>query len=316
MRPDLTDPNAPEPTVLLRREALAAGIDDRALQRAVRAGELVRVRHGAYVAADVWAGAEWRERHLIVARAAHRTHGGRVAFSHHTAACLHGLDLWNVDLRTLHATRTDETHGRRAAGIVHHQGFVDPAEVQWVRGLPVVSLARAALESASLVPLEQGLVTLDSALRGDRCDKETLQRRYAVVGGWPHSLGLQLAVTLADGRHESAGESRTGHLLWRSGLPAPVPQLEVLLDGRVIARVDFAWPAEGVVLEFDGKEKYLKYLRPGETVADAVLREKRREDLIREVTGWTVVRVVWADLADPRRLIARIERAMRRTAAA
>ena len=95
-----------------------------------------------------------------------------------------------------------------------------------------------------------------------------------------------------------------------------MPQLEVLLDGRVIARVDFAWPAEGVVLEFDGKEKYLKYLRPGESVTDAVLREKRREDLIREVTGWTVIRVVWADLADPRRLIARIERAMRRTAAA
>lgn len=316
MKLDLTDPTSPEPTVLLRREALAAGIDDRALQRAVRAGELVRVRHGAYVAADVWARADWRERHLIVARAVHRTHGDRVAFSHHTAACLHGLDLWKVDLRKLHTTRTDATHGRRAAGVVHHQGLVHPAEVQWVRGLPVVPLARAALESASLVPLEQGLITLDSALRDDLCDKQTLRDRYDVVGGWPHSLGLQLAVGLADGRHESAGESRTGHLLWRSGLPAPVPQFEILHDGRVIARVDFAWPGEGVVLEFDGREKYLKYLRPGESVTDAVLREKRREDLIREVTGWVVIRVVWADLADPRRLVARIERAMRRTAAA
>ena len=75
---------------------------------------------------------------------------------------------------------------------MHHQGLVDPGEVQWVRGLPVVPMARAALESVSPAPLEQGLVTLDLALRGDLCDKETLQRRYALVGGWPHSLGLRL----------------------------------------------------------------------------------------------------------------------------
>ncbi len=268
MTPDLTDPTSSEPTVVLRCEALAAGLDDRALRRAVRAGELVRVRHGAYVAADDWAAADSRERHLIVARAVHRTHGDRVAFSHHTAACLHGLDLWNVDLRSLHVTRVDEKHGRRTAGVVHHQGFVDPGEVQWVRGLPVVPVPRAALESASLVSLEQGLITLDSALRGDLCDKQALAHRYGEVEGWPHSLGLQLAVTLADGRHESAGETRTGHLLWRSGLRAPVPQLEILLDGRVIARVDFGWPEEGVVLEFDGRAKYLKHLRPGESVTD------------------------------------------------
>lgn len=315
MRLDLTDASSSEPTILLRREALAAGVDDRALRRAVRAGELVRVRHGAYVAADDWGRADGRERHLITARALHRTHGDRIAFSHHTAACLHGLDLWNVDLRRLHVTRADDKHGRRAHDVVHHQGLVEPGELTWVRGLPVVPVSRAALESASLVSLEQGLVTLDSALRDDLCDKEALAHRYAAVGGWPHSLGLQLAVTLADGRHESAGETRTGHLLWRSGLPAPVPQLEILLDGRVIARVDFAWPEHGVVLEFDGREKYLKYLRAGESVTDAVLREKQREDQIREATGWIVIRVVWADLADPRRLIARIERAMRRAAA-
>ena len=44
--------------------------------------------------------------------------------------------------------------------------------------------------------------------------------------------------------------------------------------------MDFAWPEFGVFLEFDGKEKYTKYLKEGESVVDAVLREKKREELI------------------------------------
>ena len=62
-------------------------------------------------------------------------------------------------------------------------------------------------------------------------------------------------------------------------------------------------------VEFDGREKYTRYLREGETVTDAVLREKRREDRVRELTGWICVRITWAELADPRRLAARIRAA-------
>jgi len=50
--------------------------------------------------------------------------------------------------------------------------------------------------------------------------------------------------------------------------------------------------------------KYQKYLRPGEDAGDAVFREKRREDAIRRVTGWRVIRLSWADLAHPARTAA------------
>jgi hypothetical protein len=63
-------------------------------------------------------------------------------------------------------------------------------------------------------------------------------------------------------------------------------------------------------MEFDGKEKYLKFRRPGESVTDAVLREKRREERIRELTGWTCIRITWADLYDPERTAARIRAVM------
>ena len=156
---------------------------------------------------------------------------------------------------------------------------------------------------------------VDSALRAKLCDKDAVEARYSEVMGWPDSLGLQVVVGLADARHQSAGEARTAHLLWRAALPTPIPQYEVWDGGELLGIVDFAWPEMGVILEFDGKVKYEKYLREGESAADAVVREKTREDRIREATGWVVIRVIWSELANPHEIIARIRRAMRRAAA-
>ena len=75
-----------------------------------------------------------------------------------------------------------------------------------------------------------------------------------------------------------------------------------------MAYVDFAWPAHGVFLEFDGKVKYSAMLREGETAADVVVREKRREELICEITGWRCIRIIWADLMRPEHTAMRIRR--------
>ena len=69
--------------------------------------------------------------------------------------------------------------------------------------------------------------------------------------------------------------------------------------GNLVGRTDYAWPTLGMLGEFDGIAKYERYLRPGETVHDAVIREKRREDLLREITGWLMIRIIWADLFRP-----------------
>ena len=63
--------------------------------------------------------------------------------------------------------------------------------------------------------------------------------------------------------------------------------------------------------EFDGKEKYGRYLKPGQTVADAVFAEKRRGDALRDL-GWQIVRWIWADLYHPQELRRRLERAFER----
>ena len=76
-------------------------------------------------------------------------------------------------------------------------------------------------------------------------------------------------------------------------------------DGAVLARVDFV-VGECVVVEFDGAMKYA-----GAAGRDALVREKAREDALREL-GFEVVRITWADLDHPERIVARIRRAVAR----
>jgi very-short-patch-repair endonuclease len=111
-----------------------------------------------------------------------------------------------------------------------------------------------------------------------------------------------------DGRAESPGESRTRMVLSALGLPVE-PQVEIIdADGELVGRVDFL-VADRVVVEFDGAVKYR-----GDSGADVLIAEKRREDRLREL-GYEVVRVTWDELAHPERLHAKVRAALLRRAA-
>src|SRR4051794_7387929 len=60
----------PERDHFTRRDALALGETDQSLRAALRAGTLVRVRHGVYAPAWRVDGLDDRARHLLLARAA------------------------------------------------------------------------------------------------------------------------------------------------------------------------------------------------------------------------------------------------------
>ena len=78
------------------------------------------------------------------------------------------------------------------------------------------------------------------------------------------------------------------------------------------------WPggAElGVLGEFDGTVKDHRFRRPDETIEQAVLREKRREEMIVELTGWRCIRLIWADLFVPAVTAQRIRNVLSRAAA-
>jgi hypothetical protein len=287
--------------VFLRREALDWGYTDKAIRSRLRAGEWHRVRHGAYCFRDQWGPLFAEERHLLLAKAVLRTTPGPVALSHTTALIAHGVDVWGADLSRVHVTRLDKGAARLERDAVHHVGKVrEDEEVTDVGWMPVFAVARAVIESASILATESALVSADSSLHKKLCTPDDLRAVFEAFNQWPGSQKIHLVLNRADGRHESAGETRSDHLFWRQGLPQPVPQWEVYDNGWLVARLDFAWPKLGVWGEFDGEGKYIKFLKKGQKPEDAVIEEKNRENLVRALTGWMCGRIVHADLNTPR----------------
>lgn len=292
--------------VLMTYELLAAGYDDRDITRMVSRGDLHRLRHGAYTFGSHWQGLDPVGRRKLVAHATLRSARSPVALAGPSAADVFGAPVWRMG-DEVHLARLDHKAGRRKGGKVQHRGTILAEDITVRGGLPVTSGTRTALDMIALTDVPRALVTVNGLLHARETTPELLERRVASMRYDPHTLESTIVLGLADGRCESAGESLSLHLIWRQHLPKP--ELQVVIrdrSGRVVARVDFAWPALGVFIEFDGKEKYHRYRRPGETIEQAVLREKRREELICGLTGWRCIRIVWADLHHPERTAARI----------
>ncbi|MGH3348680.1 MAG: type IV toxin-antitoxin system AbiEi family antitoxin domain-containing protein [Nocardioides sp.] len=299
--------------VITRAQALREGLDDRAIRRALKRGDWVALRHGAYVDAARWQELDERNRHRATAVAVSSRAGAEHVWSHVTALAHLQQPLWEVPLDCVHVTRFDGRAGRRSAGVVQHRGRLIVDDLTRRDGQLLTSPTRTALDVAGLTDVEHGVVIVGSMLNSGETSPAALRQCLESMTAWPNTLTLHRVLQLADPRPESVAEHRLVYWFWRLRLPPPIPQFEVIADGRRY-RVDFAWPEHGFWLEFDGKDKYGRYLRPGETHADAVLREKLREDAIREATGWRCIRVTWADLADPARLERRIRRLLERVA--
>ena len=286
--------------VYLRKTLLAQGHDDRSIARLVADGILVRVRRGAFADKARTDGLDPEGRYGLRARAVLQQAKTRVVLSHVSGLPEYGAPTWGLDLSEVHVTRTDGKAGRREAGVRQHRGTVLPGDVVERNGIEVMSPTRLALEATTLSTSESGLVVVNYFLHCKATTKEQLLERYALMERWPHTLRTGLVLRWADHRIESVGESRTQHLILSNGLPTPVPQYAITnAAGRVVAYVDFAWPELGVFLEFDGKVKYEKLLRPGQRPGDVVVAEKRREAMICRLTGWRCIRVDWDDLARP-----------------
>jgi len=103
-------------------------------------------------------------------------------------------------------------------------------------------------------------------------------------------------------------------VLHRIGLPPTTLQLAVVDgSGRLIGRSDFGWEDRRTLGEFDGRVKYGRLLRPGQTPEDVLWAEKQREDELRD-QGWQMARWTWWHLEHERALEERLRRALSRGA--
>ncbi len=293
--------------VMLRAELLESGLTDRELARMVRGGDLHRLRRGAYTTGTEWEAAGEAARHAMLARAVLKQARTDVVLSHVSALPEYGAPTWGLPLDVVHVIRKDKRAGRKERGVRQHQGVLLERDVVTRNDVEVTSPDRTPLDITTVAGVEPSLVVMNHFLNTGLTTSERLRERYDKMRQDPFTLRTDIVLRLADDRIESVGESRTFYLCWRHGVPAPEPQWKVHDErGRLVARLDFAWPELKVWLEFDGREKYAKYLKEGESVVDAVLREKARESMIAELTGWRCIRITWADLQHPERTAARI----------
>jgi len=237
--------------------------------------------------------------------------------SHVSAAVWDGVPTWGLRLDRAHVTFARRTGGRRDDRLYVHTASLEPDEIVVIDDVRVTSAARTVVDVARTVEFAPAVAMADAALRlGVRRESQSHVERRESAGivipdvveraaldaalrravGWPGVPDARRVVAFADARSESVGESRSRVAIALAGLPSLQLQWPVFL-GRTTAYTDFAWPAQRTVGEFDGKVKYGRLLRPGQSPGDVVYAEKLREDAIR-AEDWEVVRWTWADLHD------------------
>ncbi|WP_281265110.1 hypothetical protein [Curtobacterium sp. 9128] len=273
----------------------------RHLQRRRAADELVRIRHGVYVERNQWEALDGRSRHLVRMRAVIPLLRPGALFALDSAAAILGfprLDPWPDRVRAVVPSLDHDVH---RVGLTLHAGHVG-ADGRLFWGVPFSSRAWTVVELARRSSLSAAVVVIDDALRRGVSAAE-LEQIAAETGPWG-SVRLEHALEIADVRHESVGESYLAARAAELGCPDLEPQHEFVAPDGTVDRVDFWLPRLGIVVEFDGRQKYDDpVMLAGRAPRDVLWDEKRREDRLRaraEVRRF--VRVTWSHLVAPERL--------------
>jgi hypothetical protein len=118
---------------------------------------------------------------------------------------------------------------------------------------PVATAVRTAWDVARSADVERAVVTLDLLVRCGALRSWDLPAVLAGRAGWRGHRRATATLALVDGRAESPQESRLRLRLTLAGSPPPESQYEVRdAAGAFVGRVDFAWPARRIALEYDG----------------------------------------------------------------
>lgn len=267
---------------------LARGLTKAEITALVRSRQLVRLRRGAFVPPGPPGSPE--ARHLELLAATVPTLAADSVVSHISAGVLHEVPVPFGELHKVHVTRS--VSGRITKHVHRHQGRLPAESLVDIKGYAVTSLPRTAADLARWLAYADGVAVLDATLRRGLSRAE-LEDHVRAAARRPGNERARRAVAFANPLAESAGESRSRVLMTELGLPEPVLQQEFRnANGEVDARVDFDWPELGACGEYDGRLKYGRLLRPGQSLEDVILFEKQREQVLRDHGRWMIR---WSD---------------------
>lgn len=292
-----------------REHLLGHGWTDAEIQRLIRSKAWTRLARGRYSDSDL-AVLSPEERHAIraVARRSRFTNPD-IVVSHVSAAILHGMPVSRGVLDKVCLTRSQTGGARTTKEVCVRTSQLDEMDRAEVDAIPVTSVARTLIDLGRHYDTVTTVVAADHALRREPATAGEVIAAVLRMGSAPRLPRARRALEQVDGLAESVGESRQ-HLILRPVFPTYTTQVDVYDEaGRLVGRADGALLEAGVLVEFDGAVKYGRFRREGESVGDAVAREKKREDRLRAL-GWLVVRFTWDELFNPAAMITKVRRAM------
>lgn len=278
-----------------------------------------------------------QERALHIARAAHaqqRTSNSLIAGP--SALLCYGVEILGLPELPIHIATPSHTKLRllklppidhpqisssRQAKLKHTYLGEDTWQQDARQPFPTLSLIDSAIQTARLLPEEQGMTAfLMSAQILARCDrhqrtdtlarlKKLSQHCLSVSEELPRKARgrqrLRIAADLVRLPVDSILEARMHWLLHLDHISGYTTQYPLSSEGRMFF-ADFAFPERRIIFELDGQAKYGTNR---EQQLENKLNELARQRLI-ERQGWTIYRLTWHDLKQPKQLMRWIRQAI------
>lgn len=280
--------------VIARAQCLDLGVSPAEIRTLLRNQSWIRVRRGVYAPMELWETLdEYVGRPRLRARAAVLTMRRGWVLSHDSSAHEWEMSILCPKDPLVHVTRPGWTNAWTENGIKHHLAGFGEHEVHRIGRVPVLGLARTAVDLAREHGFDAGVVACDSALRMG-VERSALTAAYERMDHWTGVGHVRASVAFADPGAENPHESLGRILVAEAGLDEPETQFP-LMTPRGLLWCDIR--VGNHIIETDGRIKYRAVADGGVATMspeEVVWEERKRERLIRdEQLG--VTRLTWAD---------------------
>jgi very-short-patch-repair endonuclease len=211
---------------------------------------------------------------------------------HSSAAWAVKVDAFQPKDRYLLTPQCMVPHGTsrsRYSGVQCVQGYLSDSDVMVMNGVRVTVPARTTVDLMRTLRRPYALSVADAMVRADLVTIAELSGRIRRLKHFPGIVQARELLRLIDPRAESPGESWLRLRLIDAGFPFPRPQYEVIDHrGRIIARIDLAYPEIKLAMEYDGAAFH--------SHDDDRTHDEQRRGLLTDAYGWRVEPATKADV--------------------
>jgi predicted transcriptional regulator of viral defense system len=236
--------------LLSHRQAIKIGYTPRVIRTRLDNGTWAEIRRGVYVVGGV--PPSWEQTLLAVTLAF-----DDCWISHGTAARLLGLPN-APEIGSIEVLRPYGRFRRLDGVIARRSRIITSADVTRYKRVAVTSVGRTIVECSGRLDAKKTGQMIDAAVRRNTLALEETRAAFARLVGGGHRRFASIRAALGKripgyDPGESDLELRSLNALTNAGLPMPVQQLRIVLNGRR-RRIDLAYPDLKIAIELLGWE--------------------------------------------------------------